>query len=410
MAVLRRATLAALVALPACALVTGLDGDFEEVACLRDCADGAVDAPVAPGPTDANEAPLDAGDAGPTVTVALVDLDPILDFDLADEALLALRPSTRIDTCTDACKVLVPQSRMPPESATRKNASLAVVAAHGDVVLVAQSGDVPCGGTTAQCADNADLPGLWIVGSSVPVRKYPTIPTGIAKSSRMSDGWLVGRLDTWAFAQLYSNESPPVVTTSVTAWPRQYTQPSEPVVYGRSRGGTIPQTQPLVFVAMPFASTMRGFVGADGDLLDLADRGKKIGVEPIRAAATTTDAPASDVFLQGRDTGDGSILAFHNDATRTVGTHRFPGLPRDGGHELVATARWVGVVDPGAPDAGKELALRVCRVSAVLADTCEPLVVPLQLESVVRVRTRDDDAYFLGRGLDGATRIVRVRL
>jgi hypothetical protein len=302
---------------------------------------------------------------------------------------------------------------MPAETATQTNASLAFLPPNGtshSYVLVAQKGSEKC---AVNCdVDVATAPGLYSVTLITPTpaarRWTATVPLTTAKSGRTTDGILVGRGDTWAIAQVASNESPPseyttVFTTKVGSGLDSVSSSFLP--RGYALAGTI---QPFVFAAAKTPNGAGGYAGTAGDFVEAVDGGAKAGFIPTHGTVTTNDPGAADVFARGKATPDDSILSFHNLGAIVPQTLAFAKMNKDAS-ALVATERHVAFFGPFDADAGKAVTMHACSAADLLAKQCAPMVIDLPLETILRVRTRASSVYVLGMSA-GTPRLVRVTL
>lgn len=353
------------------------------------------------------DAGADAMDAGVRAEIVASSLPEAIDFDLTPTGYLLLRPSpSRIDSCAgETCQPLIGSAQMPPESATKTNASIAYVPftpTFGEQLLIAQAGSDTC--ATNCGVDNTGGPGLYRAAplrSSTAGRIGASVPL-VVGNVRSTDGILRGNGTTQALAQHVSNGGPTSDHTTVFSGVTETA-----TIFGR--GASPSARQPFSFVAI---STPRGapaWVGSDNGLVEAIDTGTKLGVVPLLATATAVDGAAADVFAIGNSTPDGQVISFHNSGTPSVANHLFPGASK-ASFDLVATERTLVVIDAFG-DGGTEVGMRGCLVRDVLAERCVPWTLALPLRSVIRIRTTPSAIYVLGRTqTNGFIRLVRVVL
>jgi len=430
---MRSVTIALAGAVAACGVIAGLDRDFEKVDCLRDCpalGEGGDDATPREPFADA-----DAGATRPPGVVETVAnaISDAIDFDLRPDDVLYLRANpSRIDACKGlVCVPLVDTTRMPaeherdesaPDIPTRSNASIAYLPEiqhpGSSYVLVAQRGVDTCSGGTAECGVDSPRglvvpPGLYSVptGGSGAIgglstrRWTATVALTTGKSGRATDGFLVGRAETWAVAQVVSNESPPAEFTSVFTTNSASGLDVHRLTLDRGYfpSGSI---QPFVFAATTTPRGAGGYAGADRDFVDIADGGSRAGFIPTHAAVTTNDPGAASVFARGLDTPPDMILAFRNASPVVVDTFPYPGLNKDASI-LVATDRHVAFFGPVDGDGGRAITIHACLAADILARRCIPAIADLPIETIIRVRSRGPSLYVLGKAL-GTPRLLRV--
>jgi len=368
------------------------------------------DAPAAPAngaatplatSSPADERPAPAADdtttlaaARPAVAVVLDAAPGALDFDLRGSDVFVLR-AVAIDRCSSAgCAVALNGAHMPPTTATQANASLAITT--DGTILVAQKGSAKC---YDDCTiDEPTLPGLFAVGATkAPTRLAATMPLAFAKAFRETDGWLVGRADAWAVEQSWNNESFTIQGGESFVWKDDHVTA---LSLGRGYNGPSTRALPFVFAQATTLAGPAGYANTNGALTDLASRAAVAPGFVAQAAAVTANAPASaTLVVHGRDASDGLVTLFDAYAPKGGTDVAFPGItPTDG---LFATTAHIAFF------AADEGAIHACTTHDVASGTCHPTTIATGLESIVRVRTRGDQAYVLGL-VGGTPRLVLV--
>ena len=346
----------------------------------------------------------------PTGVETVIDALPgAIDFDTRANDVLVLRSGpSRVDACDRAgCYSVVTTPGMPSESATQTNASLAITSEGSGTsakFLVAQKGRAAC---ALDCTtDSSSLPGLYyLLGDDHPRRLTATVPLVYAKAFRATDGWLVGRGHAWAVDQHYNNEDFTKgrttiylsfgSTLSLTTLDRTLMQP-----------GAAHPTLPFVFAqTMTNAGPLgygNAYLGANGALVDAsAGASARLGLGFVAETATATTDEPTTVISRSTIAKAGTVSTFDALTGRGVEDVSFPGIGP--GDTLLATSAHVAYYTPTSTS----VTLRSCTRAALVGGTCQPMTIRLPLDSVIRVRTRDDSVLVLGASA-GVPRLVRV--